>query len=81
MTHSHDIDHDTDVVVEDRSGSSGVFLGVIALILLLAAIWWFALGPGTGRTTTDKGGGTQPVPSAQAPASNEPAPSVAAPSP
>jgi hypothetical protein len=66
MTHEHD--HDT-VVVEDSGGSGmGAMLGVIAIIVLLAAIWFFALGPGTGSTTNNNttnnnngGGGTVPA--------------------
>jgi hypothetical protein len=71
MTHEHD---DT-VVVEDSSGSSmGAILGIIAIIALLVAVWYFALGPGTGSTgttndnTNDNGGGA--VPSLEVPASS-----------
>ena len=51
MTHDHD--HDT-VVVDDRdSGSSmGAILGVLGIIVLLVAVWYFALGPGAGTTGT-----------------------------
>ena len=47
MTHTHD-DHDT-VVVRDGGGSgAGMIVGVILVVALLAAIWYFALGPGQG---------------------------------
>ena len=31
-------------------------LGVIAIIVLLAAVWYFALGPGAGSTGTNSNG-------------------------
>ena len=62
MTHEHD--HDT-VVVGDSGGSGmGAVLGVIAIIVLLAAVWFFALGPGSGSTTinnSNNGGGNTPT--------------------
>jgi len=49
MTH----EHETVVVEGDRSGSGiGAVLGIIAIIVLLAAVWYFALGPGGGSSTT-----------------------------
>ena len=49
MTH----EHETVVVEGDRGGSGmGAVLGIIAIIVLLAAVWYFALGPGAGSTTT-----------------------------
>ena len=70
MTHEHD--HDT-VVVEDSGGRGmGAILGVIAIIVLLAAVWYFALGPGSGSTTinnTNNGGGNTPT----QPAATQPA--------
>ena len=49
MTH----EHETVVVESDRGGSGmGAVLGIIAIIVLLAAVWYFALGPGAGSTTT-----------------------------
>jgi hypothetical protein len=51
MTHEHD--HDT-VVVESGNGSNmGAILGVIGVIILLLAVWYFALGPGASPTTID----------------------------
>jgi hypothetical protein len=41
--------HDT-VVVKDGGSSTGVVLGIIALIIVLAAGWYFLLGPGAGST-------------------------------
>jgi hypothetical protein len=39
------------VVVKDGGSSTGVILGIIALILVLAAGWYFLLGPGAGSTS------------------------------
>lgn len=72
MTHDH---HDT-VVVEDRGGSGlGAILGILAIVALLVAIWYFALGPGAGSSGTTNsgtnGGGNEiPVPSQIVPASS-----------
>jgi hypothetical protein len=65
MTEHHDRDT---VVVSDSGGSGmGMILGVLLVIALLVAVWYFTLGPGA----TDNGGGT----------TNPPAvPSLAAPS-
>ena len=50
MTHEQ---HDTVVVDEGRSGGGmGAILGIIAIVVLLAAVWYFALGPGAGSTGT-----------------------------
>jgi predicted metalloprotease len=64
MTHEHDT-----VVVDDgrESGSGmGAILGIIAIVVLLVAVWYFALGPGatsTGTTNnnTINNGGEQPA--------------------
>lgn len=61
MTHDH---HDT-VVVEDRGGSGmGAVLGILGIIVLLVAVWYFALGPGANPTTnsgTDTPAATEPA--------------------
>ena len=41
--------HDT-IVVKDGGSSTGLILGVIALIIVLAAGWYFLMGPGAGTT-------------------------------
>jgi hypothetical protein len=38
-----------------------MILGVVAVAVLVVAVWWMTLGPGGGNGTTD--GDTQPVPS------------------
>jgi hypothetical protein len=51
MTNEHD--HDT-VVVDRGSGSGmGAILGIIGIIVLLVAVWYFALGPGAAPSTTN----------------------------
>jgi hypothetical protein len=42
--------HDT-VVVKESGSSTGVILGIIALIIVLAAGWYFLIGPGAGTTS------------------------------
>jgi hypothetical protein len=44
-------DRDT-VVVNDGGSGMGVILGVIAVILVLAGLWFFLMGPGAGSSTT-----------------------------
>ena len=66
MSHDH---HDT-VVVEDRDSGSGMgaILGIIAIIVLLGAVWYFALGPGAGSTApAGSGGSTTPAQTQEAP--------------
>jgi hypothetical protein len=48
------------VVVKDGGGgnSATVILGVIALILVLAAGWYFLIGPGTGSNSNTNEGPT-----------------------
>lgn len=41
--------HDT-VVVKDGGSSTGLILGIIALVIILAAGWYFLIGPGAGTT-------------------------------
>jgi hypothetical protein len=50
MKEIHMSERDTVVVKEGGSGM-GVILGIIAIILLLAGLWYFLLGPGTGSGT------------------------------
>ena len=47
------------VVVKDGGGSgAGMILGVIAIIAIVAAIWFFALGPGANNNSGTNDGGT-----------------------
>lgn len=51
-------DRNTDrntVVVKDSSGgsSTGLLLGVVAIILVLAGFWYFAMGPGAGSGSSN----------------------------
>ena len=41
-------DHDT-VVVKDGGSSTGLILGIIAIIIVLALGWYFLMGPGAGH--------------------------------
>jgi len=50
MSDEHN-DHDT-VVVSDSGSSTGLILGVIAVIIVLAGAWYFLMGPGAGTSTT-----------------------------
>ena len=69
MTHEHDT-----VVVQDGGGSSmGAILGVIAIIVLLVAVWYFALGPGASSNGTT-GNGSGGSGSGDQPAATQPAP-------
>ena len=43
-------DHDT-VVVKDGGSSTGVILGIIAIIIVLALGWYFLMGPGAGSSS------------------------------
>jgi FlaG/FlaF family flagellin (archaellin) len=66
MTHEH---RETVVVEDDRGGSGlGAILGIIAIVVLLAAVWYFALGPGAASTAPSGGSGTNaPAATQQAP--------------
>ena len=46
------------VVVKDGGSSAGMILGIIAVIAIVAAIWFFALGPGAGSNSSSNNGGT-----------------------
>jgi hypothetical protein len=46
-----DDDRDT-VVVRDSGSGAGMILGIIAVIIVLAGLWYFAMGPGAGGGTT-----------------------------
>ena len=48
-----DNDRDT-VVVRDEGSSAGMILGIIAVIIVLAGLWYFAMGPGAGGGTTQE---------------------------
>jgi len=46
VRHPEEIDDDV-VIVDTGSGSStGVVLAIIAVLIVLTGVWWFALGPG-----------------------------------
>ena len=73
-----DEDRDVLVVEDERTGSNtGAIVGIIAIIALLVAIWYVALGPGAGSggSTTNNdntidNGGNQPAVSEPAPTSS-----------
>ena len=39
------------VIVKDGGSNTGVILGIIAIIIVLALGWYFLMGPGAGSTT------------------------------
>lgn len=43
-------DRDT-IVVKDGGSSTGMILGIIAIIIVLALGWYFLMGPGAGTTS------------------------------
>ena len=43
------------VVVKDGGSSAGMILGIIAVIAIVAAIWFFALGPGSNSGSNNGG--------------------------
>jgi len=50
MTNDRTFDERDDVLVEEDTGSTvGTALGIVVIVGLLAAIWWFALGPGAAN--------------------------------
>lgn len=45
--------HDRDtVVVRDGGSSTGLILGIIAVIIVLAGAWYFLMGPGANTSTS-----------------------------
>jgi hypothetical protein len=44
-------DRDT-VVVKDGGSSTGLMLGIIAVIIVLIGAWYFLMGPGTTPSST-----------------------------
>ena len=70
-------DRETVVVSENRSSGLGTVLGILLVIALLVAVWYFTLGPGRGTVDQNSGGNTQPLPSVQASLPASIAPSVA----
>jgi len=45
--------HDRDtVVVRDGGSSTGMILGIIAVIIVLAGAWYFLIGPGANTSST-----------------------------
>ncbi len=55
MTEHHE--HETVVVERDRGSGLGTILAIVLLIALLAAGWWFLIGPGSGGRSTTPGTG------------------------
>ena len=51
MSDLHDHDRET-VVVRDGGSSSGMILGIIAVIIVLAGAWYFLAGPGANTSST-----------------------------
>ena len=45
-------EHQDTVVVKDGGSSTGLILGIIAIVIVLAGAWFFLVGPGAGTTTT-----------------------------
>ncbi|MEO5884252.1 MAG: hypothetical protein ABIQ58_01875 [Candidatus Limnocylindrales bacterium] len=43
-------DHRDTVVVKEGGSSSGLLLGIVAIVIVLAAGWYFLMGPGRGAT-------------------------------
>ena len=39
------------IVVKEGGGSSGMILGIIAIIIVLALGWYFLMGPGASSTS------------------------------
>ena len=68
MTHEHN-DRDT-VVVRDSDSGMGLILGVIAIIVLVAAVWFFLMGPGAGTQSGEDTNVDVNLPSVEVPAAS-----------
>ena len=85
MTDPH-IHEDRDVVVERESNPAGVIIAVVALLVLLAVLWFLLAGTGGPGPSSNPGGApggaqpTQQAPGQSAPAQSAPAASPPAPS-
>lgn len=55
---THEQDHEHDVIVENRGSGIGAIIGVIVIVALLAAVWFFAFGPGQGTFGGSSSGST-----------------------
>ncbi len=44
-------DNDRDTVVVKDSSNTGMILGIIAILIVLAGAWYFLIGPGAGTTS------------------------------
>ena len=44
-------EHRDTVIVKDGGSSTGLLLGIIAIVIVLAAGWYFLMGPGSGTST------------------------------
>jgi cytoskeletal protein RodZ len=76
------IHEDRDVIVERESNPAGVIIAVVALLVLLAVLWWLLAGSrGTGPSSNPGAApGETSQPTEQAPAQSAPAVSLPAPS-
>lgn len=43
-------EHRDTVIVKDGGSSTGLLLGIIAIVIVLAAGWYFLMGPGAGTS-------------------------------
>ncbi len=44
-------EHRDTVVVKDGGSSTGLLLGIIAIVIVLIGAWFFLMGPGAGSTS------------------------------
>jgi FlaG/FlaF family flagellin (archaellin) len=47
-----DYDRRDTVVVKEGGSSTGLVLGIIAIIIVLAGAWYFLMGPGASTTSS-----------------------------